>query len=533
MKNIKYTKIISKKINYFNQYLIGYFNKISNFKKYLIGNFKKYLIGYFNEISNFKKYINKKNKKISNFNKYLIFSICLLFVYLFYLSIPSLYNKDELQKDLTNKLKDEFKINISISSDISYSILPSPYILIKNVKIYNNNLKNPKELSQIKKLKIFISQKKLFEQKVLEINKILIQDANFLMQTQDLKYFNDFINNKFSNKKIIIKKSNFFFKDKNEETVLIVPILKSYLFYNEKKLINEIIVNGKIFKLPFSFKWLKNFQGKTQLTSLLNIKKLKLSMKNVSTPENEIYTAQNNIILRNSKFFSNYKIENNLISFDSKNSRLSNSSLDYKGKINLNPFDLIIDLNLEKINLKNLVKSSQNFEEIFKLESLYNPNFNAKILLNINKIINSKLFQNLKIFINFDNGKIDFNNSFLLSEKIGKLNLYNSSLGIIDKELVFKGNFNFEINNKKEFFKTFQTPKKFRVNLEKIFFDLEINMFKNKLKINDLKLNNLKAATNENIQMILDEYNIFESNKIKNWVSLKKFINRIFESYLG
>ena len=58
-------------------------------------------------------------------------------------------------------------------------------------------------------------------------------------------------------------------------------------------------------------------------------------------------------------------------------------------------------------------------------------------------------------------------------------------------------------------------------------------MFKNKLKINDLKLNNLKAATNENIQMILDEYNIFESNKIKNWVSLKKFINRIFEGYLG
>ena len=69
--------------------------------------------------------------------------------------------------------------------------------------------------------------------------------------------------------------------------------------------------------------------------------------------------------------------------------------------------------------------------------------------------------------------------------------------------------------------------------MEKIFFDLEINMFKNKLKINDLKLNNLKAATNENIQMILDEYNIFESNKIKNWVSLKKFINRIFESYEG
>ena len=157
MKNIKYKKIISKKINYFNQYLIGYFNKISNFKKYLIG--------YFNEISNFKKYINKKNKKISNFNQYLIFLISLLFLYLFYLSIPSLYNKDQLQKNLANKIKDEFKINISVSSDISYWILPSPYILIKNVKIFNNDLKNPKELSQIKKLKIFISPKHLFKQK--------------------------------------------------------------------------------------------------------------------------------------------------------------------------------------------------------------------------------------------------------------------------------------------------------------------------------------------------------------------------------
>ena len=189
MKNIKFKKIISKKIHHINQYLISYFN----------------------EISNFKKYINKKNKKISNFNLYLIFLISLLFLYLFYLSIPSLYNKDKLQQIIANKLIDEFKINISISSDISYSILPAPHIVIQNVKIYNDNLKNPKELSQIKKLKIFISQKNLFKQENLKINRISIEEANFLIQITDLKYFKDFINDKFSNKKITIKKSNFFF----------------------------------------------------------------------------------------------------------------------------------------------------------------------------------------------------------------------------------------------------------------------------------------------------------------------------------
>ena len=511
MKNIKFKKIILKNINYFNQYLINYFNKISNVKKY----------------------INKKNKKISNFNLYLIFLISLLFLYLFYLSIPSLYNKDKLQQSITNKLIDEFKINISISSDISYSILPAPHIVIKNVKIYNNDLKNPKELSQIKKLNVFISQKNLFKQENLKINKISIQDANFLIQSEDLKYFEDFIYNKFSNKNIIIKKSNFFFKDKNDETISIFPISKLNLFYNEKKMINEIIAQGKIFKLPFSIKWSKDFNDQMQIITLFNIKKLKLSIKNVSSIINETYVAQNNIILKNSKFSSNYKIENNVISFISENSRLSNSSLDYNGKINFNPFDLVIDLNLDKINLKNFFNSKQNFEEIFKLESLYNTNFSAKIFLKINKIINNKLFQSSKIFLNFNNGNINFNNSFFLNEKIGKLNLYNSAIEVIDKELVFKGNFNFKINNKKEFFKIFQIPKRFRADIKNIFFDIEINMFKNKLKINNLKINNLKTDVDKNIQIILNEHNAYENTKIKNWVSLKNFVKRIFMNYSG
>ncbi len=511
MKNIKYKKIITKKIHHINQYLISYFN----------------------EISNFKKYINKKNKKISNFNLYLIFLISLLFLYLFYLSIPSLYNKDKLQQSIANKLIDEFKINISISSDISYSILPAPHIVIQNVKMYNENLKNPKELSQIKKLKIFISQKNLFKQENLKINRILIEEANFLIQITDLKYFKDFINDKFSNKKITIKKSNFFFKAKNDETISIFPISKFNLFYNEKKMINEITVKGKIFKFPFNLKWSKNFKDKIQLVTLLNIKKLKFNMKNVSSPVNGIYTAQNNIILRNSKFLSNYTIENNSIIFWSKNSRLSNSSLDYKGKIDLKPFDLIIYLDLDKMNLKNFLNSRENIKEIFKLESLYNNSFSANILLNIKKIINNKLFKKSKIFINFNNGNINFNNSFLSNEKIGKLNLYRSVLEIVNGELIFKGNFNFIINNKKEFFKVFQIPKKHRFNLENIFFDIEVNMFANKLIINDIQLNNLKDFSNEYIQIILDEYNAFEGNKIKNWVSLKNFMSKIFESHAG
>ena len=97
--------------------------------------------------------------QISNFNKYLIFLIVILFLYLFYLSIPSLYKKGKLQKDLSDKLLTEFNVNASFSADLNYSILPVPQIVIKDAKIFNDDKENPKELVKIKKMRI-ISLKK-------------------------------------------------------------------------------------------------------------------------------------------------------------------------------------------------------------------------------------------------------------------------------------------------------------------------------------------------------------------------------------
>ena len=86
---------------------------------------------------------NKTNSnfKISNFNKLLITFISLLFIYLFYLLIPTFYDKTWVQSRVEIKLYDEFKINISTSSDFVYRILPSPHFLIKDSKILRKILK--------------------------------------------------------------------------------------------------------------------------------------------------------------------------------------------------------------------------------------------------------------------------------------------------------------------------------------------------------------------------------------------------------
>ena len=123
--------------------------------------------------------------KISTFNKYFIFLISLLFLYLFYLSIPTLYNKDRLEKDLSNKLLNDFKIDFSLSSDINYLILPSPHFLVKDVKLFNKLTKENREIGQIKKMKIFVSQKNFFKQDNLYINKILLQESNFSLKKKD------------------------------------------------------------------------------------------------------------------------------------------------------------------------------------------------------------------------------------------------------------------------------------------------------------------------------------------------------------
>ena len=91
-------------------------HKFNNFKKKLISSVSLSFLKNNYKINNI---FTKKSKfKVSNFNKYLIFLISLLFIYLFYLSLPSLYDKGRLQKDLSNKLLNEFNID-SYGVDIS------------------------------------------------------------------------------------------------------------------------------------------------------------------------------------------------------------------------------------------------------------------------------------------------------------------------------------------------------------------------------------------------------------------------------
>ena len=164
---------------------------------------------------------NKTNNNfnISSFNKYLITFIASLFVYLFYLLIPILYDKTWVQASIETKLRNEFRINLSTSADITYRILPAPHFLIKDSKIIVNEDEKIKSIAEIKDFKIFLSQKSFFDKEKMTINKIVINDANFSILRSDFKLLNKFTSKKFSNKEIKINNSNIFFRDNLGEII--------------------------------------------------------------------------------------------------------------------------------------------------------------------------------------------------------------------------------------------------------------------------------------------------------------------------
>jgi len=278
---------------------------------------------------------------------------------------------------------------------------------------------------------------------------------------------------------------------------------------------------------------------------LLELEKLNFKTQNESSFKDGKYIAKNESIIGGVKLLSDYQIQNNLMTIVSSNFELIKKDIKYEdvkytenikynGVAKFDPFDLKLNIDLEQINLGKLLINSYIFQELLKTNLLFNKNLNGNIILNSKKVIRNKLFDSSKILLNLKNGEINFDNTYLLSKKIGSLNLYDSSIEIINNEFILKGSYDFNIKNQKEFFKIFQIAKTNRRFIKNIYFDLEYNMFKDELKIMSFKLNGLNNIQSNLVTDILYDYNgKKEKDKIQNWIELKKFVNKLFINYAG
>ena len=474
---------------------------------------------------------NKTNNKfrISTFNKFLITSIGILFVYIFYLLIPLLYDSDWVKKNLENKLLSEFKINLSSSSDISYRILPAPHFLIKDSKILSNNSEYQESIADVKNLKIFLSKKNFFNKEKIDIKNITISYANFNLFKSNFEILNNSSNNQFSHKKIEINKSNVFFKDNLEDIITIVKIHNATLFFDDQKLLNLFSLKGNVFSTPFTYE-LKSQNDLIKKKEInFEAKSLHLNIFNESIEKkNNPINGRSIISFLNSRINTKYQVEDKTINFTSSGSRINGSKINYNGKLSINPFDLNLNINLNDYKVSKLFNFNTILTEFLKSELLFNDNISLNTSIIVNSNAKEEIFNNAEIYLSIINGKISFDNTKFVNNNIGLLELFNSDLFVKNNNLIFNTDILFDIKNSASLFSFLNTNKKSRKEIKSILINLEYDFLSNAIKFNKIKINNREVS-----DQFLNVIDGFNDNNSNNLIKSRRLLNQLINVYEG
>ena len=432
--------------------------------------------------------------------------IIIFFSSIIYLSLPSFYNYENFDKEIQKKIIKDFKLNIKNIKSIRYSFFPKPHFIIEEGDLYFlNNDKN--QIANLKKIKVYVFLGNLHDNQKIKLREIEINKANFNFNLIDIKNFYKHLKENIT-KKIIINNSNFFYKNEDDEIISISNSKKFHYFIDRKKKQKNLKVLGNIFGTNYKFNWSKDYLYP-------NITKSNFSFQN---PNIEITNTFKNIYEKNevevitkidflnTKTDLKYIYNNDQILFV-KNDIGKNlkNKIELLGKIELNPFFFNLDLYIDKIKLRNLIK--ELFFNLSKVKNNSNKNFNGNLNIHLHNL-NSKLFSNFKLKINSLEEKIFVNNTNVEIKNIGKINF--TDIKIIEKEdqLYVKSKIEVKIEDQQQFYKRFQIPRKNRFNVNKIYLYFEYNLDDDKHYFSGFNLK--KVSDEEDYSLDLYEVNNYQ-----------------------
>ena len=449
--------------------------------------------------------------------KTIIVIYSLIFSIFLFLSIPGLYNYKNYHEKIKKETYSSFKLKLDNITEVKYRFVPKPHILIEEANL-NFDKGTNNNFAKLQNIKMYISIMDLYKKDKISIKEININKGNFYFKKNTFSYFKEHLD-KAIIKPIKINNSNFFYLSKNDEVANIVPIkeLKYYIDFKIKE--KNLKIKGKLFDVSFNYIWKKNYNNPNIVESSVNLvnPNINLSNKTVKNFENNINEGLLKMIFLNNKLNINYKNIKNKISFlTDKNNLDTNYKIKLNGNIALNPFYFNTNVSLSNIDFYSLVDKF--------LPYLYN--YRDSIHSNINGISSftllntkNKLLENILMSFKFANQKMLIDKFNIKIKKIGNLTI--SDLGYLDKEdeVYVKSKIVFNILDSKQFYYRFQVPKKNRINLKQINFDLEKNLDKKVYYISNIKINSYEKDLENETSDIFDETEIF------NIQTLKKLIN--------
>ena len=488
-------KKIKKQILSLNDLFENIFNKLKYFK------------------SNYKKILLNKN------NRVFLFVGILVILTLSYLSLPSFYNKETVRSEIKNQLLKNYNIGLKLENEINYSFFPSPHFFIKNPII----VREKKEIGKTKNLRVFIDGGNLLAINKINIRNLVFEKTDFNVYLEDFVFFENLLKTEPNDNIISFKKSNIFFKNKDDEILFINKIFNSKFYYDSKNLQNVLVSKNEVFNVPFKI-ILRNDKFNREFLTKFDSNKIRLNIENIIDYENKSKKGIMDILFINKTTTLEYELDQNSLNFFSFNNKNS-----YKGTIDFKPFYFAAEFNYEGLSTKNLFDENFIFIDLINSELLNNKNFSANLDVNIKNITNVNELNDLRLKIFIEDGNINFSNSKIKWKDNLEIILDESLLLINNDGANLVGTTIFNFNDVNTFYTSFQILKKNRKKMNQIQLDYVYNF-------------NTKSITFENPRVDgkqnqkLDEFlNIFnsEEDRIFNKITFKNFINNFFNAYAG
>ena len=483
-------------------------------------------IGYF--INNLlEENLNKLNFKNLSYllknNKIILTFVALFVLFISYLLLPTFYKQGDLSEKLNSELLSKFNLNLKFAKNIKYNFFPKPHFITTESVIFENQM----EMSKIGKLKIFVSSRNFFSLKNIEVKDLIFENANFNLNQKNYGFLIDLLNKNFKESDLIIRNSNIFFRNLEDEVLFINKILKMKFYYDQKELKNIFYSDNEIFNIPFSLETFFN-EDKSKVFSQISINLMKLKVDNVLTLSDIKKTGISQIIINKSKQTIEYQLQNDTFNFNIYD-KLDNPKISYEGKFNFKPFYASLKGNLDEINLKYLFGNSAIIAQLLKTEIFNNKNINFKLNINAKNIHDNINIESINLHSKIQDGLIDSDNTRFKWRDFADFELLESLIFVRDGELVLDGKLKVRINDYNKIYKFLLTPKKYRNKIEQIDLNFTYNFDQKIAELKDIKIDNI---INQNVNKILNNI-ILKKSDFQNKIYFKNLLNDAIKIYAG
>ena len=512
MNNNKYfIRIIVKANNYIDNLIKKNLNKFNFFINNLL---KKYLskLSFLFEKDKLLKYLSIK--------RIFVFFIFLFFLIFSYFSVPHVYKNEKLVTNIKSQLSKNLNLDFNLSENYSYSIFPKPNFTFKESSFLN-------KVENLGEIRVYISSKNLIFQNKIKIKDIIFNKMNFNLNKENYNFFTELLINDFSKFKLIIKNSNIFYKNNENDVLFINKINRLKYFYDLKNLENILSAENQIFNIPYKVK-LRDNKYKKQIISDISFDYFNTKIENYHNYKNQEINGTIRLIYKQRKSEAFYNLNKGQFNFEYFD-KSKNQNFKYNGFINLKPFFSEFLGDIDKMNLEIFLNPNSILLQLFKTGILNSKNLNISNVINVKKTSSLKDLINLVLNFKISDGLIDLNGTKFSLSDYADIKISDSLLYTNENNLILDSKITININRSDEIYINFQTPRKFRNEIKKVEFSLNYNFDRMTANLNNVKID---EKINEDVNKVLTEIN-FTMKRIQNRIYLKKLLNQVFKIYSG